>query len=160
MNTHIWETPLPKPHEGEYTLPASMKKQVTMGGQTEQSQPASEGATFHNCNPGMPLNVNQTQLPVETNTQAQYTMPLKCRPAQQQAPPMLTSVESDYTMPAKMKEPSNITTASSDYTIPVLPQPVPDTPDSESEYKMPTRAASPKGKQTISEGQSSLQMIL
>ena len=24
-NTHIWETPLPEPHEEEYTLPASIK---------------------------------------------------------------------------------------------------------------------------------------
>ena len=28
MNTHIWETPLPEPQDGEYTLPTSMKKQL------------------------------------------------------------------------------------------------------------------------------------
>ena len=31
VNTHIWETPLPEPSEGEYTLPASMKQQFYRG---------------------------------------------------------------------------------------------------------------------------------
>ena len=140
VNTHIWETPLPEPHEGEYTLPASMKKQLGMGDQTGQKQPASvsagiDWATHH---PELRLNVKPSDNIVET-TQAQYTMPEKLRSVQQQCAPVLTLSESEYTMPVKMKERSNPTASSmtSDYTIPVLPQPVPDTPDSESEYTKP-----------------------
>ena len=35
MNTYILETPLPEPHEREYTLATSIKKQLGIEGQTE-----------------------------------------------------------------------------------------------------------------------------
>ena len=139
MNTHIWETPLPEPQEGEYTLPASMKRQQGMTFQSGQQQPDSDGAeigtTSHHFHPEMPLNVHQSQNPGETNMQVQYTMPVKLKSDQHQVDPTMTHDEYEYTIPVKMKEQTNPVPASttSDYTIPVLPQPVPDTPDSESE---------------------------
>ena len=153
MNTHIWETPLPEPHDGEYTLPASMKKQFGIEGQPEQNLPEGTSVTSHHLE--LPLGRNQSQV--------QYTMPVKLRIGQQEAGHRIALIESDYTMPVKTEEHTNpkITSATSDYTIPVLPQPVPDTPDSESEYTVPTSMnVSGQEKPIAANGRSSLQRIL
>ena len=160
MNTHIWETPLPEPQDGEYTLPASMKKQLGRAGPTGRNQPDSEGTGICPASHRLPLDVNWSQNPVKTNFQAQCTMPVKCGPVQEQVNTTVTHDDAEYTMPVKMSEQTNPATATSDYTIPVLPQPVPDTPDSESEYTMPTAMDVPDQKQHIADGRSSLQEIL
>ena len=120
MNTHIWETPLPEPHEGEYTLPASMKKQLY----PNNARSVQEGQT-------LPSNVSHSQMSHDSEYSA-----IQHETSQQGG---LASAQPHYTMPVKMKQhPNQMTTSSiSDYTIPVLPQPVPDTPDYESEYTMP-----------------------
>ena len=167
MNTHIWETPLPEPQDGEYTLPASMKKQLGVGDQPtamEQNHPTREsiriGISPSQSHQAIPLSVNHTQSPVDSNTiQAQYTMPVKSMPNQHQADPALGTLESEYTMPVEMKQ-TTPCTATSDYTIPVLPQAVPDTPDSESEYTMPTGMNAREQKQNFRSGRSSLRKIL
>ena len=124
MNAHIWETPLPEPQEGEYTLPASMKKQLYPNN-------AGSGQEGHT----LPSNVSNSHMPHDSAPG--YTLPSNVRLTSQQVGQ--ASVQPQYTMPVKMKQQQNpMTTATSDYTIPVLPQPVPDTPDSESEYTMPT----------------------
>ena len=162
MNTHIWETPVPEPHDGEYTLPASMKKQL--GIRDKQNQLGSESGTggashFH---PKVPLTVNPPQNQLETNIQGQYTMPVKLLQDRKEGDTMTTTVECEYTMPVKMKEQTNTVTAStsSDYTIPVLPQPVPDTPDSESEYTVPTGMGVSDQKHNKGDGRASFQRIL
>ena len=160
MNTHIWETPVPEPQDGEYTLPASMKKQLGTAGPTLRNQPDSEDTGICLVSQRLPLNVNQSQNSVKTNIQAQCTMPVKCGPDQPHVIPTVTHVDSEYTMPVKMSEQTNPVTTTSDYTIPVLPQPVPDTPESESEYTMPTAMNVPDQKQNIPDGRSSLQEIL
>ena len=165
-NTHIWETPLPDPHDGEYTLSESMNKQLDVGGQPDQNQLVCEssgiGATSHHFLPEMPLNVNQSQTRVKANIQAQQTMPVKLRPDQLQANSMITSAESEYTMPVKINEQRNPIheTATSDYTISVLPQPMPNTPDSESEYTVQRNKNNSGLKEIYSNGRSSLQKIL
>ena len=159
-NTHIWETTLPEPQEGEYTLPASMKKkQLGINDQTKHNQLAGTGGTFH-CHPEVPLNVNPPQNQFETNIQAQYTMPVKLLQDREDVDPLRTNVESEYTMPIKMKEQTSTLPATSDYTIPVLPQPVPDSPDSESEYTIPTGIKASDQNHRIGNGRSSLQRIL
>ena len=164
-NAHIWETPLPEPQKGEYTLPASMKKQLGIRDQAEQNQLGYEltgtGGKYH-FNPEVSLNITQSQHQVESEVQAQYTMPVKLQENQLHGDPMRTTVESEYTMPVKMKEQTNPVPGSqtSDYTIPVLPQPLPDSPDSESEYTVSTDMDVPDHKQTIAGGRSSLQRIL
>ena len=123
-NTHIWETPLPGPHGGEYTLSASMKKQLATDGQpmnTNQNQPANEnsgtGGTSRHCHSVMPLNMNQT--PVETRIQAQYTMPVKSTLSQSHDDPVVAPDESEYTMPVKSEHTNpKADTANSDNTSP------------------------------------------
>ncbi len=146
VNTHIWETPLPEPHEGEYTLPASMKKQLypnnagsVQGGQT------------------LPSKMSHSQMPHDS--ESDYTLPSNMRQSSQQEGQ--TSAQPHYTMPVKMKQQQNpmTTSTNSDYTIPVLPHPVPDTPDSESEYTMPTSVHTPERKGR-DEKELSLQRIL
>ena len=147
VNTHIWETPLPEPHEGEYTLPASMKKQLypsnagsVQGGQT------------------LPSKMSHSQMPHDS--ESDYTLPSNMRQSSQQEGQ--TSAQPHYTMPVKMKQQQNpmTTSTNSDYTIPVLPHPVPDTPDSESEYTMPTSVRAPERKSRDEEKELSLQRIL
>ena len=125
MNTHIWETPLPEPHKGEYTLPAGMKKQLYLS-----------NAGSVNKRQALPSDVSHSQMP--RDFESDYTLPSNMRQTSQ--PGGQASAQPHYTMPVKMKQQQNPTTlfTSSDYTIPVLPHPVPDTPDSESEYTMPT----------------------
>ena len=120
VNTHIWETPLPEPNEGEYTLPASMKKQLY----------ANAG---RNMQGGQTLPPQMTTSRVSHVTESDYTMPSS----------MQTMSAGHCTMPTNMKQENVMITSStnSDYTIPVLPHPIPDSPDSESEYTMPTTAA-------------------
>ena len=64
MNTHIWETPLPEPHEGEYTLPVSMKKH--MYGHNAESAHVQERQT-------PPSNVSHSQMPHDS--ESDYTLP-------------------------------------------------------------------------------------
>ena len=147
MNTHIWETPLPEPQDGEYTLPTSMKKQLY----PTKTQSGQEGQT-------LPSNVSRSQMPGDS--ESDYTLPSNMRQTSQQGGQ--ASAQPHYTMPVKMKQQQNSMTTSptSDYTIPVLPQPVPDTPDSESEYTMPTSMNAPNKQIGHREKESSLQRIL
>ena len=147
MNTHIWETPLPEPHEGEYTLPASMKKQLypnkAVSVQEEQT---------------LPSNLSHSQMPHDSGSD--YTLPSNMRQTLQLGGQ--ASAQPHYTMPVKMKQQENpmITATTSDYTIPVLPHPVPDTPDSESEYTMPTNMNVPDKPERHRDKRSSLREIL
>ena len=111
VNTHIWETPLPEPQDGEYTLPASMKKQLypSSYGHEQDDVPLASQSTN-------PLAARNVPSIAQTCAQPEYTMPIKMKP----------------------KQDTMADASASDYTIPVLPQPVPDTPDSESEYTVPT----------------------
>ena len=145
MNTHIWETPLPEPHEGEYTLPASMKKQL---------YPNNAGCVQEEQT--LPSNVSHSQMPHDSD----YTLPSSMRQTSQQGGQ--ASAQPHYTMPVKMKQQQNpmTTSSASDYTIPVLPHPVPDTPDSESEYTMPTIGNIPTKHSSNEKRESSLRIIL
>ena len=147
MNTHIWETPLPEPHEGEYTLPVNMKKQL---------YPKNPGSV--QGGQGHPSNVSHSHMLHDSATG--FTLPSSMKEISQQGGQ--ASAQPHYTMHVKMKQQQNPMTSStnSDYIIPVLPQPVPDTPDSESEYTVPTNTNVP-GKQEMSEyKRSSLREIL
>ena len=146
VNTHIWETPLPEPNEGEYTLPASMKKQLY----PQTAENAQGGRT-------LPSKMSYTQqTPCES--ESDYTLPSNMRQTSQHG----ISSQPHYTMPVKMKQQQNTmsTSSNSDYTIPVLPHPVPDTPDSESEYTMPTGVGIPEAQERSTERESSLRRIL
>ena len=166
MNTHIWETPLPEPHEGEYILPAGMTQQMGIGSQAEQNQLGNErvgtGGTSRRFHPHLPPNLNQSQTPVPMDIQVKYTMPEQHMPTQLQGDPIMASTESEYTMPVKIKTQANPVTDSTtyDYTIPVLPQPVPDKPDSESEYTVPTVMDVPDKQYKDVAKESSLREIL
>ena len=144
MNTHIWEAPLPEPHEGEYTLPASMKKQLY-----PSNAGSVQGQTF-------PSNVSHSQMPHDSD----YTLPSNMRQISQQRGQV--SLQPQDTMPVTIKQhQSPVTTSTtSDYMIPVLPRPMPDTPDSEFEYTVPTKMNISE-RQGIDEGKrSSLREIL
>ena len=146
MNTHIWETPLPEPQEGEYTLPASMKKQLY-----PNNARTGEGQA-------PPSNMSHSQMPHDL--ESDYTLPSNMRQTSQQGGQ--ASAQPHYTMPVNMKQQHNpiTTSATSDYTIPVLPHPVPDTPDSESEYTMPTGMNVRKNQESNVANESSLRRIL
>ena len=145
MNTHIWETPLPEPQEGEYILPASMKKQLY----PNNAGSVQEGQT-------LPSNVSHSQMPHDS--ESDYTLPSNMRQTAQ--PGGQASAQPHYTMPVKMKPQQHPITSTSDYTVPVLPQEVPDTPDSESEYTMPTGMNVPNKQETTNKIESSLRKIL
>ena len=169
MNTDIWETPLPEPQEGEYTLPVSTKKQSgmadqamsTMHNQVLIDSSGTVRATHHPCLEHT-LNLHHPQKADDGRFQAHVTKPVHVGPTQKQDDPVVTASESEYTLPVKTNEPINSMppSATSDYTIPVLPHPVPDTPDSESEYIAPKCLNAPDQKQNKSNGRSSLQRIL
>ena len=141
VNTHIWETPLPEPQDGEYTLPASMKKELY-----PNKEVCAQEDLMH------PIH----QTPVG-DSNVQFTAP----PLPVQSWLDRTTTQPEYTMPIKTNHGANVTNPSnSDYTIPVLPQPVPDTPDSESEYTMPTGLGASDKHNRAEENESSMMRVL
>ena len=103
INTHIWETPLPEPQEGEYTLPASMKKQL---------YPNNTGSIQETKT--LPSNVSHSQMPHDSD----YTLPSNMRQTSQQGGQ--ASAQPQYTMPVKMKQQQNPMTTSTALTTQYL----------------------------------------
>ena len=107
MNTHIWETPLPEPSEGEYTLPASMKQRLFN----------TQGSTLNNEQQvAIDPNISHIQNP-NPNAQPQYTLPVKVK---QSNPHSDTVTSSEYTIPVLPNANPDTPDSEGEYTMPTV----------------------------------------